>query len=133
MRPRAPVRRREPELGDRRLVLACTSEGYAAFDDHCTHRGGSLADGIYVSGSSNVTISGNTVTGSGKPVSGGTAPGISLRGTNSSTVSGNTADQNNGHGILLTSSSTGHTVSGNEVEEIHDTAAASVVAGARSA
>ncbi len=31
---------------DRRLVLARTGEGYAAFDDHCTHKGGSLAGGI---------------------------------------------------------------------------------------
>ncbi|HEV8150768.1 MAG TPA: DUF2231 domain-containing protein [Gemmatimonadales bacterium] len=34
----------------RRIVLARTEEGYAAFDDHCTHRGGSLADGVVISG-----------------------------------------------------------------------------------
>jgi parallel beta-helix repeat protein len=73
-----------------------------------------VADGIYVSSSNNVTISGNTVKGAGQPASGRTAPGISLRGTNRSTVSGNTADQNHGHGILLTSASTGNTVAGNE-------------------
>lgn len=33
-------------LAGRRVVLARTSEGYRAFDDHCTHRGGSLADGV---------------------------------------------------------------------------------------
>lgn len=32
-------------LPDRRLVLARTEAGYAAFDDHCPHRGGSLAGG----------------------------------------------------------------------------------------
>jgi nitrite reductase/ring-hydroxylating ferredoxin subunit len=31
---------------DHRLVLARTSDGYAAFDDHCTHKGGTLAGGI---------------------------------------------------------------------------------------
>jgi nitrite reductase/ring-hydroxylating ferredoxin subunit/uncharacterized membrane protein len=33
-------------VGERRVVLARTDEGYCAFDDHCTHRGGSLADGV---------------------------------------------------------------------------------------
>ena len=37
-------------LGDRRIVLARTEEGYTAFEDHCTHRGGSLADGVLISG-----------------------------------------------------------------------------------
>ncbi|HEV2293251.1 MAG TPA: DUF2231 domain-containing protein [Tepidisphaeraceae bacterium] len=32
----------------RRLVLARTDEGFAAFDDHCTHSGGSLADGALI-------------------------------------------------------------------------------------
>jgi nitrite reductase/ring-hydroxylating ferredoxin subunit len=32
----------------RRLVLARTSEGYRAFEDRCTHRGGSLADGVLI-------------------------------------------------------------------------------------
>lgn len=31
--------------GNRRLVVARTDDGFAAFDDHCTHRGGSLAGG----------------------------------------------------------------------------------------
>jgi nitrite reductase/ring-hydroxylating ferredoxin subunit/uncharacterized membrane protein len=39
-----------PEVGDRRLVLARTEEGYAAFDDRCTHRGASLADGALICG-----------------------------------------------------------------------------------
>jgi uncharacterized membrane protein/nitrite reductase/ring-hydroxylating ferredoxin subunit len=37
-------------VGDRRLVLARTEHGYAAFDDHCTHRGGSLAGGALMCG-----------------------------------------------------------------------------------
>ena len=34
----------------RRIVLARTDAGYAAFDDHCTHRGASLADGAMICG-----------------------------------------------------------------------------------
>jgi nitrite reductase/ring-hydroxylating ferredoxin subunit/uncharacterized membrane protein len=34
----------------RRIVLGRTEEGYVAFDDHCTHRGGSLADGSMICG-----------------------------------------------------------------------------------
>lgn len=37
-------------VGDRRIVLARTDKGYAAFDDGCTHRGGSLADGVLIDG-----------------------------------------------------------------------------------
>lgn len=36
--------------GDRRIVLGRTEEGYVAFDDHCTHRGGSLAGGVMICG-----------------------------------------------------------------------------------
>ncbi|HEY1381813.1 MAG TPA: DUF2231 domain-containing protein [Gemmataceae bacterium] len=34
----------------RRIVLARTESGYCAFDDHCTHRGGPLADGVLACG-----------------------------------------------------------------------------------
>jgi nitrite reductase/ring-hydroxylating ferredoxin subunit/uncharacterized membrane protein len=37
-------------IGERRIVLARTEEGYVAFDDRCTHRGGSLAGGVMVCG-----------------------------------------------------------------------------------
>lgn len=37
-------------IGDRRLVLARTEEGPAAFDDRCTHRGGPLSDGVLTCG-----------------------------------------------------------------------------------
>jgi nitrite reductase/ring-hydroxylating ferredoxin subunit/uncharacterized membrane protein len=33
-----------------RIALARTEQGYRAFDDHCTHRGGSLADGVLICG-----------------------------------------------------------------------------------
>jgi nitrite reductase/ring-hydroxylating ferredoxin subunit len=36
--------------GDRRVVLARTEQGYVAFDDRCTHRGGSLAGGVLICG-----------------------------------------------------------------------------------
>jgi len=36
--------------GDRRVVLARTEQGYAAFDDRCTHKGGPLSDGALVCG-----------------------------------------------------------------------------------
>jgi nitrite reductase/ring-hydroxylating ferredoxin subunit len=34
----------------RRIVLARTDAGYVAFDDRCTHRGGSLAAGVMIGG-----------------------------------------------------------------------------------
>lgn len=37
-------------VGDRRIVLARTEHGYVAFDDRCTHKGGSLADGVLICG-----------------------------------------------------------------------------------
>jgi nitrite reductase/ring-hydroxylating ferredoxin subunit/uncharacterized membrane protein len=39
-------------IGDRnrRIVLARTDDGYAAFDDRCTHKGGTLAGGILACG-----------------------------------------------------------------------------------
>jgi uncharacterized membrane protein/nitrite reductase/ring-hydroxylating ferredoxin subunit len=36
--------------GDRRIVLARTEKGYAAFEDHCSHKGGSLAGGSMICG-----------------------------------------------------------------------------------
>ena len=37
-------------IDGQRLVLARTEEGYVAFDDRCTHRGGSLAGGVMING-----------------------------------------------------------------------------------
>lgn len=37
-------------VGSQRIVIAKTSEGYVAFDDRCTHRGGSLAGGAMICG-----------------------------------------------------------------------------------
>jgi nitrite reductase/ring-hydroxylating ferredoxin subunit len=37
-------------VGDRRIVLGRTEDGWVAFDDGCTHRGASLADGVLMCG-----------------------------------------------------------------------------------
>jgi nitrite reductase/ring-hydroxylating ferredoxin subunit/uncharacterized membrane protein len=37
-------------IGSRRIVLARTEHGYAAFDDRCTHKGGPLSDGALACG-----------------------------------------------------------------------------------
>ena len=37
-------------VGSKRIVLARTDDGYVAFDDRCTHKGGSLAGGVMVCG-----------------------------------------------------------------------------------
>jgi nitrite reductase/ring-hydroxylating ferredoxin subunit/uncharacterized membrane protein len=37
-------------VGDRRIVVARTADGYTAFDDACTHAGGSLAGGTMICG-----------------------------------------------------------------------------------
>ena len=37
-------------LDGRRVVLARTDSGYVAFDDRCTHKGGSLAGGVMIAG-----------------------------------------------------------------------------------
>jgi nitrite reductase/ring-hydroxylating ferredoxin subunit/uncharacterized membrane protein len=37
-------------IGDRRIVLGRTDEGFVAFDDRCTHRGGPLSDGVLACG-----------------------------------------------------------------------------------
>ena len=74
---------------------------------------GTTNQGIYVTGSSNVTITGNHVTLSGQPASGQTKSGIYLTNTSSSLVSGNTTDHNSDAGIQLSTGSTGDEVRGN--------------------
>jgi nitrite reductase/ring-hydroxylating ferredoxin subunit/uncharacterized membrane protein len=37
-------------VGERRIVLGRTKDGFVAFDDRCPHRGGSLADGVLICG-----------------------------------------------------------------------------------
>lgn len=45
-----PDQMRLIRAGSRRIVLARTESGYVAFDDRCTHRGGSLAGGAMICG-----------------------------------------------------------------------------------
>jgi nitrite reductase/ring-hydroxylating ferredoxin subunit/uncharacterized membrane protein len=45
-----PGQMRLVRVGTRRIVLAHTGTGYAAFGDGCTHRGASLADGVLIGG-----------------------------------------------------------------------------------
>ena len=35
-------------VNGRRLALARTPDGYAAFDDRCSHKGGPLSDGVCI-------------------------------------------------------------------------------------
>ena len=74
---------------------------------------GTPSYGIYVNSSSNVTVSGNTVSFSGQPVSGQSASGIYLSSLNGGLIKGNVTHDNAAHGILLTGSTTGVTVQGN--------------------
>ena len=74
---------------------------------------GTPSYGIYVYGSSNITISGNTVSFSGQPVSGQSASGIYLSSLNGGLIKGNVTHDSAGHGILLTGTTTGVTVQGN--------------------
>jgi len=73
-----------------------------------------VKEGILVSGSSNITLTGNRVTSAGTPASGQTAQGIELSGTNDATVSANVTDHNSEAGIQLSGSSTRNVVAGNE-------------------
>ncbi|HEY3529504.1 MAG TPA: PKD domain-containing protein [Nocardioides sp.] len=74
---------------------------------------GTTGAGISVSGGSHVSLIGNEVTSAGQPVKGEIAQGIRLSGTSAGLVSGNFTHDNSDHGILLTSGTTGMTVSGN--------------------
>jgi nitrous oxidase accessory protein NosD len=69
-----------------------------------------------VTKSDHITVAGNHVTGSGRPLQSQTAPGISIRGTTASVVRGNNSSRNNGTGIYLTSGSTGVSVTDNEAD-----------------
>jgi parallel beta-helix repeat protein len=75
----------------------------------------STADGIYLSKSDHLTITGNTVTHAGLPQSGQLGAGFYVKTVTDSLVSANTADHNTDTGIYLTLSTTRTTISYNEV------------------
>jgi uncharacterized membrane protein/nitrite reductase/ring-hydroxylating ferredoxin subunit len=64
--------------GDKRIVLARGEAGYTAFDDRCTHKGGSLAGGIMACGTVTCPWHGSQFdVGSGSVHSGPATAGIS--------------------------------------------------------
>ena len=73
---------------------------------------GTSSYGISVSGGSNVTLSGNTESYAGTPIS-SPAAGIYLSNLSGGLISGNVTHDNSAHGIYLTGSTTGVTVQGN--------------------
>jgi parallel beta-helix repeat protein len=73
-----------------------------------------VKEGITVSGSTSIVVTGNHVSAAGQPVSGQVAQGIKLASTTDSTVSGNLTENNTEAGIQLTGSSTRVLVTGNE-------------------
>ena len=73
---------------------------------------GTSTAGISVSGGSNVTISNNTESSAGTPIS-SPAAGISLTNLAGGIVQGNITHDNSAHGIYLTGTTTGVTVQGN--------------------
>jgi parallel beta-helix repeat protein len=101
------------------VIITGGTNGFAVLGRHdVTISGftvtGTSSYGIYVSGSSNVLISGNTVSYAGQPASGQTAAGIYLGSTTASTVTGNNTNHNSDHGIYLTTTTSTVTVTGNE-------------------
>jgi parallel beta-helix repeat protein len=71
-------------------------------------------DGISVTSSSNITLSGNDVSNAGQPANGLTAAGIKLTDTTDSLVQGNTVHHNTTAGIYLIGTTTGVQVLGND-------------------
>jgi parallel beta-helix repeat protein len=73
---------------------------------------GTSSTGISVSGGSNITISSNTESYAGTPIS-SPAAGISLSNVSGGLLQGNITHDNSAHGIYLNGSTTGVTVQGN--------------------
>ncbi len=76
---------------------------------------GTSSDGIYVSGSSNITLSSDHVTFAGEPISGLVARGIRLSGATNPVVTGCVLDHNSEAGIYLVNGTTGAQIVGNEL------------------
>jgi parallel beta-helix repeat protein len=74
---------------------------------------GTASYGIEVTGGSNVVITHNTVSFSGRPVRGKAAAGIYVRSVHGGQVSFNSSHDNSSHGIYLLGTTTGVTVRGN--------------------
>ncbi len=72
------------------------------------------SNGIYVYNATGVTLSNDTVRGSGKRVSGSTAYGMYLNSLTNSVVARNLVTDNSASGIYLTNGATGNLITGNE-------------------
>ncbi len=75
---------------------------------------GTTGNGIYVYNATGLTLSNNTVSGSGQRVSGSTAYGMYLNSMTNSVVARNLVTDNSASGIYLTNDATGNLISGNE-------------------
>ncbi|GAA1260257.1 hypothetical protein GCM10009665_57810 [Kitasatospora nipponensis] len=89
-----------------------SAKSYVTIDGFAVTR--TSGTGIALSNSDHLTISHNTVTYVGQPVSGQNAIAVDLTGVRDSLVIGNTADHNSFHGFRVDGGSTGDTVQGNE-------------------
>ena len=69
--------------------------------------------GIHIKDSSNITVSGNDVSGAGERVSGSTKYGIKFANSTSSLVSANTSHDNSEAGVFLDGTTSGVRVTGN--------------------
>jgi parallel beta-helix repeat protein len=76
---------------------------------------GTSSDGIYVSNSSNITLSSDHVRFAGEPDQGKVARGIRLTGTTNPVVTGCVLDHNSEAGIYLVNGTTGAQIVGNEL------------------
>lgn len=72
------------------------------------------SNGIYVYNATGVTLSNNTVRGSGQRVSGSSAYGMYLNSMTNSVVARNLVTDNSASGIYLTNNASGNLISGNE-------------------
>lgn len=75
---------------------------------------GTSAEGISLTNSDHLVVTGNTVTQSGHQVSGQNAAGVKLTGVTASQINANHSDHNSFYGFLLDTGTSGVTVSGNE-------------------
>jgi parallel beta-helix repeat protein len=90
---------------------------YVTGSSSVTVQGATVSDttehGIYAANSSSVTVQQSHTSYAGQPVSGSTKKGIYLSATNDSLVDGNTSDHNSDAGIYLANGATGNEIRGN--------------------
>ena len=77
------------------------------------HVADTVDHGIYVLSSSNINLTNNTITSAGTPLANLDRSGIYFSGVTNSTISGNTTHENSSHGITVQGGSSNITVSNN--------------------